>query len=39
MTALVIITFAMIIFRCDLLILLAPMTLQMMLFQEVPFIH
>ena len=35
--ALLVITFSMIIFRCDLLILLAPMTLQMIVCREVPF--
>ena len=35
--ALLIITFSMIIFRCDLLILLAPMTLQLLVCREVPF--
>lgn len=35
--ALLVITFSMIIFRCDLLILLAPMTLQLLVCREVPF--
>jgi alpha-1,6-mannosyltransferase len=37
LTALVQITIAMVLFRCDMLVLLAPLTLQMLLAKEVPF--